>query len=544
MAKQKVSGNSLNQIASICHRSFPSFIEYTAKTLIGLPPPPFHYTLAEFMQGTEPKYQHRFKKVMGFRLSAKTTVAGRWYCMWRLLRNPYTQIRIISSSDSLAEAMVKAFLDSMRAHPLLRHLVPDGKFSERQFNLKGAKAEQGFGISCCGVESRVTSGRSDILLFDDPEPNESPEGMRELIIAAFAEADNILHSPDRHIGWWQGQGYASVPIPDRTQLIVLGQPHWEGTAYYPNDVELDPTSGEVHPLAGCASLKIPICDKTETYWTWPHMMKTKYYNVREKRPETVKEVKSRTPMKVWMCQQLCNPRYAENKGQVLDLNNLHLLVANPSRIIAAIDPADGAGCEWGVAIGGTVNRKFHLMHIAGFLGEAYDWIDNDGAVVTQGYSTLADIFATLKLFRVDLILLERNLASSRTAIRKYMRATHTTIPMLEHTARANKLRRICNTLQPVINGGMVSMAPNVFQDIHTRKQFSKLQYNKLPEPCDRIDATEMLISYLIENQEYDVIGDTSIPSIYNAGRYNGDNIAVARRLMPNSRRTVTARARG
>lgn len=764
---------TLAQLRQECSTSFSMFVEFSARHILGVPPPKFHYYMADFMQGTRPEWRNTIKTVLGFRLSAKTYLCGRQYLGWRWLRNPYLQVKIESSSDSLAEDMVKALLKSLRDNPLTEHLAPVGKHSERSFNLNGVAPEQGKSISCSGVDTRVTSGRADIYLYDDPEPNDHPEGMREDILASFTEADNIRHTPERHLQYWKKNGFDTVPMEERTQIIVLGQPHWTGTAYLPNEIEEDPNSMEVHPLEYCSRLIIPICNKDETIWTWPEMMKTKYYDQAEDRPMTVQEVKRRTPTEVWQCflpsckvageisvasegwydgpaveivtelgvsfltgnhpvmttdgwvsakdiksgqelvccspeecgliglgerktnvddihtsaedlfsrfstsgvihttktvsdadfhgdgkfmnkdvnafsiqkslsrtlvssipdnldevgfpsshsavnksslleppvhatqthprdignifgtesilehldmitvekapltvsivrhfdysgvvynfetttgiissagtmskncQQKINPRFDEFAGQVLNIKFINEGFKLPERIYTAIDPADGENCEWGVVLGGISGGTIHLVIMTGFMGECYDWVDEDGLPVASGESTWCDIFDLMDDWRSDDMLLEVNWKAAQTSCRRFMRRYDRKKRIIEHRAKHNKLRRICNTLEPIVNNSMLSADPGIIRDPKNRKQLTQLRFDKLPQMCDRLDALQRLVDYLIETQEWKLTAGKKAIEVYRFSDYTSEenlSPAVQRRISGTSRGSST-----
>lgn len=236
-----VSFDDITDLRTFCAKDFKHYVEYKARAA-GYVPQQFQYVVADFLQGAKKKWVRRKKTLLGFRGSAKTWEAVRAYAEWRLLRVPSTQIIIQSSTDRLAAGINQSMLETLKYDELFTHLRPKGSSGTMQFSLPGFKPEKGETVTCAGVNTAMTGSRANLYIFDDPEPDNNPEALYERILAAFQEAELILHPAE--FLWPNGD----VPDPEQTQILVVGQPHWTGTAYLPHPP--DPDSGELqsHPL--------------------------------------------------------------------------------------------------------------------------------------------------------------------------------------------------------------------------------------------------------------------------------------------------------
>ncbi len=485
----------LDAVRRVCAASFPAFVTFSAESEGQTAVPDHHMIMASFLQGRKPEWVARIKEILGFRLAAKSWLL-RKYNLWRWLRNPYTQVIIQSSRDGLAKKMARAQLNDLRLNPLVSHLAPKGATGEYEFNVRGVVPELGMSLTCAGIKTSVTSSRADVYEFDDPEPDDNPEALRDHIKRTMEESQHILHAPENHLRRWQSWGANEIPTPERTQLIVVGQPHYEGTVYLPNEQERLMDDGEDgHPLNDAIILKIPATRHDGT-WTWPYMMERKYYNVREGRPMAVKEVKNGMSRSNWCCQMEIRPGWADKIGNILRVEHIESVATQPRRPVMAIDPADSlSGCEWGIAIGGMASSKLHLQYIGGLTGDVYDWIDEDE---TQFEGVWSQVFDLADQMNVQTFILEVNLAAAIRSLERYAIAKGRSYNVIPWRATQSKLKRIVSTLEPVCNSGMFSADPAVMADQKTSVQFRTLRHAKLPVLNDRLDATEMLTAYHLE----------------------------------------------
>ena len=456
--------------------------------LRGHTPPPMHYIMADFLQGARPEWIARVKAMLGFRFAAKT--AFRQYCKFRWLRCPWTQIIIHSSNDNMAKKFVQAIKEELLFDPLMEHLRPEASSSDFEFNLKGVRHEQGYSIVCAGIKTSLTGSRCDFYGFDDPEPEVDPESLHDRVIQAIGEAGDILHSPRRHL---HKMGWDEVPIPERLQMLVVGQPHCPTTAYIPRDEDFE-IGEEGNPLINAVFLKIPVL-RGDGSWMWPEMMEQKYYNWTEDRPMTVEEVRLSMPTSRWELQYMINVDFMKEAAPVLKLAEIERsfrLVQNP---ILVVDPADSeTGCEWGLTVLGMFEHKIHVCYLGGVRGEAYEGDDWQ----SMGESTWRKVFDLADEFHCREVFLEANLKSAATACRRYVAKNNVRCVVNEFRVSHMKKRRIPEILEQPINNGMVSCNPTVLSDVENLRQMTKLRWDKLPNPNDRLDALSMGVGILIE----------------------------------------------
>ena len=477
--------------------------------------PSFHWFMADFLEGTRPHWVKRAKIILGGRFLAKTWLGARQYVKWRLIRCPWTQIIVHSSNDKMAGRFVGAMKSEMREDPLTAEWIPATHTSDYEFTLNGITHEQGSSIVAAGIKTSMTGARADVYIFDDPEPDTEPEAFHDRILEAFGEAGDILHSPARHLSRMvdlDGNPLSEVPIPERTQLIVLGQPHCATSAYIPRPEDFE-EDAEGHPLIDAACIRIPTTIRGKPLdsigaWRWPAMAEQKYRNLQEGRASFPSEVKRTMPTSRWELQHQINTDFMVTAGPVLRTKEIEELVCRPVRNILIIDPADSEeGCEWGVAVLGMHKKKIHISFLGGEQGETYEGDDWE-AMSHSVWRRIFDLGAELGCREV---FIEKNLKACITACRRYTakakkRGLMRGIVVTEFHAVANKKRRIPETLEPMVNNQMVSAHPAVMADRINRRQMVKLRWDKLPKPNDRIDVLAHGFSILYEE-----------PALYNAG---------------------------
>jgi hypothetical protein len=489
-------------------------------------PPSFHYHMADFVQGARPQWLARAKVILGGRYLAKTWLGARQYCKFRWRRCPWAQVIVHSSNDSMAKRFVAAIKEELNLDPLMADLAPEPSSSDYEFNLRGIKPEQGCSIVAAGIKSSLTGSRADLYIMDDPEPEIDPESMRDRILQAVGEAGDILTNPARHLHLMvneYGDPLAELPDIERHQLLLLGQPHWLGTAYVPQPEDFE-EGADGHPLIDAIYLKIPTV-KPDGTWRWPEMMNQKYRHPRKKRPMTVAEVKRSMPTSRWELQHMINTDFARLAGAILQLREVEIRFQQIAHPLMFVDTADSeSGCEWGVAIGGLFENKIHVCYLGGFHGEAYDFLDEDEERAPSGESTWRRVFDIAAEFGVHQVMIEKNFKSAMSACRRYIRKHGARCTVLEYHSSRNKKKRIPENLEQPVNNGMVSANPTVFEDRENVRQLSKLRWDKLPRPNDRIDALSDLVGTLIEEPHLYHIG----ASVDSMTKYNGQTTSSSR----------------
>lgn len=485
--------------------------------------PAHHWYMADFLEGTRPHWIKRAKIILGGRFLAKTWLGARQYVKWRLIRCPWTQVIVHSSNDKMAGRFVGAMKSEMREDPLTSDWIPATHTSDYEFTLNGIQHEQGSSIVAAGIKTSMTGARADVYIFDDPEPDTEPEAFHDRILEAFGEAGDILHSPARHLHRMvgpDGEALTEVPVPERTQLVVLGQPHCTTSAYIPRPEDFE-DDAEGHPLIDAACIRIPTTirgkrlDSLEA-WRWRDMAEEKYRNFKEGRPSYPSEVKRTMPTSRWELQHQINTDFMVTAGPVLRLKEIEIAVHRPSRCILIIDPADSEeGCEWGIAVLGMHNHKVHISYLGGEQGEAYEG-DSWEAMSHSVWRRIFDLATELGCVEIHI---EKNLKACISACRRYCAKAKANglmrgMVVIEFAAKGNKKRRIPEGLEPLINNRMVSAHPSVIEDRLNRRQMVKLRWDKLPKPNDRIDVLAHGFAILVEEPHLYAVGDgNSYPDV-------------------------------
>ena len=471
-------------------------------------PEPFQLVKADVLQGARKRWQRRKKTIMGFRGSTKTYTDVRRYIEWRWLRVPATQVIVQSSTDRLGGAITSSIMETLKHDPLFAHLKPKATSSTMAFSLMGYLPEKGEGLTAAGINTAMTGTRAHLYIFDDPEPDNNPEAMYERILAAFQEAELILHPVD-HL-WPSGE----VPIPEQTQIVCVGQPHWTGTAYIPRPP--DPSTGDVvsHPMSDSLFLKIPalrkvpvgtpgsINDHPEPWHDATHnggeyaevsMMPCRFPTKELIRKRNLRII---DPAR-WRLQMECDTNPLEGVGSVIKVTRLPVVHIDPwtlSRRVLIVDPADSEdGCEWGVAAGGLLESRIHILDIMGFRSTVWD--EGDDMPGEEAWKT---IFEYADQIGIQTIYLEKNHANAARACKRVLRKMDVQCSVLEYAATQNKLTRIVRSLDAPLNVGMVSFEPHVLQDPVNFRQMSELRHTRLPKPNDRLDALAGLVTVFID----------------------------------------------
>lgn len=486
------AGYDIDDMRHACASSLRNMFMYCSHTE-GLEPPPFVEQVADFLQGTAPRLTTDIKMILGARYTIKTTLL-RWYILWRWLRVPETRVLIYSSTFPLAKKMGEALRDAARKFEIFQDIAPAADACVSEFNLRGIKHEIGSSLKAVGIQTSVTSSRPDLIILDDPEPDDDAESevLRQRIIEVVRESISLVAAPGMHL-----RDLGEVPPAEQTQIVIVGQPHTEITAYLPDPD--DPVDQAEHPLRDVLTLRIPFL-RRDGSWAWPDH--PRWFNHAENRMFTTDEVINKVTPRRFKLQFQLDTTPPDGMRAVIDLGAIkiqHCRVAHP---ILVIDPADSDdGCETGVACGGTVGNRIHVQQLTGIRGETYEGDDEDYGGGLIGESVWAQIFNIAEEMDVASIHIEKNYKAAISAAHRYMSKAGRWMTIEEFAATGRKEVRIVNSLEQPINNGMVSAEPDVMQDPENRWQLARIRYDTLPKRNDRIDALAKMVSILIESPE-------------------------------------------
>lgn len=491
---EKISFKSMKDLRQWCALDFRNYMQYRCMRRKHKPSA-IHLACAEWIQNPS-----RCKIILGWRGCAKTDWFGMEYICWRWLRKKQTKVVAQCNTDTNAGETTSGVKDILKNDPMLKYLHPLGQTAETQFNLRGVRPERGYSIRCAGVATTLTSERADLFLIDDPEAAD-PMALYTRILEIFDESFVILHKPGR---LFPGE---ECPIPELTQRIILGQPHWEGSAYIPPPP--DPHTGEMvdHPLRNDDVFRIPAMvnssfepdDQKECLSSVPEIYSDE---------EMAKQKTSITARK-WRLNMMLITDPEDAERAVIPLNHIAIEQAKPDHTIMVIDPADGGNCEWGLAAGGLLRSRYHFTYMDG-ITEA-DVAKSEG--LDPNHATIGElmwktIFDICDDYEVDSLYIEANWAPAIKAARRYISKHDIELPVNEFHAHTKKLHRIVTQWEMPVKNGQVSASPIVMVDPKNRRQMADLRHNRLPNLCDRIDAGGKLLEILSESSVTDAVDDS------------------------------------
>lgn len=501
---EKIVFKSMRELRQWCAQDFRNYMQYRCKRL-KFSTSDIHIRCAQWIQNGE-----QYKKLLGWRGCAKTYWFGMEYICWRWLRNKRTKVIVQCNTDTNAGLTTSGVKNIIGGDPLLDYLYPPGQTAEHSFNLRGVKPEKGHSIRCAGVATTLTSERADLFIIDDPESSD-PEAVYMRLLEIFDEALVILYK--------QGRLYPGeeCPMPERTQRLILGQPHWEGSAYMPTPP--DPHTGEVedHPLRGDDTFLIPAMvnskfepdDEVECLSSVPEIKST----------EAMRKAKSKMTSRKWRLNMMLRVEPEDAERAVIPLNHITIELTTPRYVIMIVDPADGGDCEWGIAVGGLHKLKYHISYMDGITEEQV--AKNEGLDKTHetiGALMWQRVFEICDDYEVDAIYIEANWAPAIKAARRYISKYGIVLPVNEFHSHTKKLHRIVGQWEMPVKNGQVSASPIVMVDPQNRRQMADLRHHRLPNLCDRIDAGGKLLEILSESSATNVV-DTA-EKIIRPGDHN------------------------
>lgn len=174
---------------------------------------------------------HHKRLIIATRYSAKSTITS-WWVTWRLWKDPYLRILVISARSDLAKRMLNTIRKVYLANcPLLEHLVPNEDCLDNadQFQTPQAITLTTGGVSFTshGITSNITGLRADLVIGDDVEAPDvnTPEKVEDLMerITEFsmiaAKGHQVL------LGTYQSEFSLYARLLDMDDLD--GKPVWE-----------------------------------------------------------------------------------------------------------------------------------------------------------------------------------------------------------------------------------------------------------------------------------------------------------------------------
>ena len=172
--------------------SFPQFCASVWQYLKLPPPTEVQIDIAKFL--SNPKIDR--KMVQAFRGVGKSYLTCA-YVLWRLWKNPFLNILVVSASKDRADEFSKFCKSIISQVPYLNHLTPSGELRDSNVAFDvGPIGQPGQfpSVKSMGITSQITGSRADLIVADDVEvPNNSmTPDMREKLQERVKEFSAIV----------------------------------------------------------------------------------------------------------------------------------------------------------------------------------------------------------------------------------------------------------------------------------------------------------------------------------------------------------------
>lgn len=496
---------------------FRNFLYVVWKHLNLPDPTPVQYDIAHYLQ-------HGPKRcvIEAFRGVGKSYVTSA-FVVWLLYCNPQLNILVVSASKDRADqfsSFTKRLINEM---PLLGFLRsrPGQRDSMIAFDVGPARNSHSPSVKSVGITGQLAGSRADIIIADDVEiPNNSMTAVqRDQLAERVKEFDAILK-----------------PL-DTSRVIYLGTPQTEMSLYnrmpergydirvWPARIpaDIDRYMGRLSPyvvdlVARGAKDRDPVdpqrfgemdlIDREASYgrtgFALQFMLDTSLSDA-DRYPLKLADLivtsldTRLAPAKLAWCN---DPERVINDLPTVGLQNDRIYrplwssneLAEYSGSVMAIDPAGRGEDETAYAVVKILHGNLFLVASGGFR-------DGYGEETLKGLSIIA---ATHK---VNYVIVEANFGDGMFTqlLKPVMSRVHpVTIEEVKHSVQ--KERRICDTLEPVINQHRLIIDSSVFKKDFEADQKKQLfyQFTRITRDKgslnhdDRLDALAIAVSYWVE----------------------------------------------
>ena len=525
--------NSLEDFTCWLAGDFKRFIEYALRNQ-GLYPGRIQYIIADYLQGTfnpkvlkVPGYKRlhyekgdgeRIKQLIGMRGISKSTMV-QYYVPWRWIRVPDTRVMLLSGIEKYAIRMSEMIKSHLMTLPPLYYLAPKTKVTSLQFDLDGASVEQVKSLTSISIGSTTVSTRTDVIIADDVETdvNTDNPNKKQDVIDKLEQIWSIAHPIGRLLRKLWGKNareVLNVPTPEQVQLLILGTYQHDDSIYILPPERDEQGHPVAHPFRGTQVLRIPAIDDFGES-IFPERLETTELQYR----------RDRMSPRTWRLQYDVSTEPGEDELQALvKFPLIKLVEANVPSPIMVLDPAEGGDDEWGVVIGGRSqdNSKAHVIYMTGYKGDVggpdgylFDGDKPDPNVIahmsgvratmhdqSQGTppGVLDTVIRLISEYGIRLVYVERNRKVIKNLITRTIRNRKCQCGIREFQARMDKTRRVVETVPVALNSQILTLSPSVVgpspNGQQNKRQLQKIEYTRLPEPNDRIDALSSFVEIM------------------------------------------------
>lgn len=497
------------------------------------------YAIAHFLQ-----HGPNRKMIQAWRGASKSWITYAYVC-WRLYCDPQVNILVISASKAKADEFTTFTKRLISEIDCLKHLKPrraDQRWSSVSFDVGPAEPDPNPSVKSAGITGMVTGSRADEIIFDDAESpdNSATPSMREKLAEKIKEASSILKPLEEvpnaritYLGTPQTESSVYNLLPERGYTVRI----WP--ARYPDEKQRRTYGDTLAPdiledleanpkLVGHSTEPTRFtdldfaqreADEGRSRFALQYMLDTRLSDT------------DRYPLKLSdLCVMPLDPEMAPEKviwsgspeyviGDLPIVGIGHDKLYRPilfkevvylkyTGIVMAIDPSGRGKDETGYAVVAMLNGQLFLLDAGGF---------RDGF----GIDTLEGLALVAKRFKVNRVLIESNFGGGTfTALLRPHFAKHWPTTLEDVTHNTQKERRICDTLEPVmqshrlvVNRALIQKDFDSVADLPIEQQQRYMLFYQLTRLTrdrgalandDRLDALSMAVAHWTKALSQDV----------------------------------------
>lgn len=504
--------------------SFVCFVHY-AFAWLGLPAPSrAQIELADFI--SDQKNKHRMLQCLR---GLSKSLNAQLYTVWRLLNDPDEHILVMSATGDRAKNFTQFVQKLLHLLPVCNGMQPrhnKERTSAQSFDIAGATPSDSPSVYAVGIENQITGMRATLVIYDDIETSQNAGSavMRDKIDHYASEAHNLLmtgrdetitlctpHSMDSiYVDWINAKGFKPLIIPaqypedtsvyggnlapylmdrlkadpslvgantdERFTLDILANKQLKiGKSQYKLQYMLDVTASDElkHPLKLADLIVMDIDEDDAPIKITPSSMRENLVMMKHNGFNT---------------DRLYSPAFVSDER------------ADYNYRVMAIDPSGRGKDETGLAIGYTLGGRIFLKKVTGLKG-GYD------------YDTLSTVANMCRDHKIDYLVIESNFGDGAFAkmLEPILAKLSPNTAIEEVRAVGKKEVRIIRTLEPLFNQRKIVIDKKVLDDDLKCDIVNSLTYQitRITEESgclrhdDRIDALEILVSFIIMQENFD-----------------------------------------
>ncbi len=498
---------------------------------LNLPDPtPVQYDIAEYLQNSPKR-----AVVEAFRGVGKSYITSA-YVTWRLLKDPEAKVLVVSASKIRADDFSTFTQRLISELPVLHHLRSrEGqRQSKVSFDVGPSKASHSPSVKSVGITGQLSGSRADLIVADDVEvPNNSmTQTMRDKLSEAVKEFDAVL-KPDGtivYLGTPQTEMSLYETLPDRgyeTRIWPSRYPTHQQLLRYNNRLSpfiqenLDKYKKEGDPTDPLRFDDEDLLERELSYGR-------SGFNLQFQLDTSLSDA-DRYPLKlsdliIMSCDDSTAPEKPvwsrDSNNKITDLPNVGLpgdgYYKPETKLgdwlkytgsVMAVDPSGRGRDECGYAVVKMLNGYLYVTECGGIQG---------------GYNeeNLRALSVIAKRNAVNMIVIESNFGDGmfmelwKPVLLKIYQVT-----MEEIRSNVQKERRICDTIEPVMNSHRLVIDPKVIENDYKTVQHypseSQSKYMLMHQMTritrdkgaltqdDRLDALAMAVKYWVDQMAAD-----------------------------------------